>query len=252
MGYKELLNTNKMPYLDTDRFTHMKDDILSERYYSNYIDYKLVPNIEELAKDIDYIKEEQINYPHKYIMFNFPENYYPDLEIKEYLEKEGFKFSRHIIFTNQFSNLKLSQKDIGSITIEELHASDFSDYLDLKYQQSLVYGEDFAKQMLVYNRMHLPEKGSRIYVAKDGKKLVGDVTAWEYGEYIEIDDFSLIEDYRGKGIGSALQRTAAQYFKKLILVSEEENRDMYEHQGYQEAAYYWNALKSDNPSFSEN
>ncbi|KHD44205.1 GNAT family N-acetyltransferase [Streptococcus hongkongensis] len=247
MGYKELLNSNKMPYLETDRFIHMKDDILSERYYSNYIDYKVSPHLEQLKADLKYLRDEQVNYTHAYAMLNFPENVDLSEELTDYLTAKGFQFYRHIIFTNQFNNLKLSQKEISPIIIEELQAEDFSDYLDLKYAQSLTYGKDFADQMLAYNTYHLPEKGSRIYVAKDGDTLVGDVTAWEYGDFLEIDDFSLVDGYRGRGIGSALQRKAAQNFEKLILISEEENRQMYEHQGYQEVAFYWNALYTEHP-----
>ncbi|EHJ57002.1 hypothetical protein HMPREF9318_00570 [Streptococcus urinalis FB127-CNA-2] len=82
-----------------------------------------------------------------------------------------------------------------------------------------------------------------MYIALKNGKIIGDVTAWRYGNYIEIDDFSVIEKERGKGIGSQLQKRASQNDSDLILISEEENRQMYEHQGYQEVAYYWAALQ---------
>lgn len=98
--------------------------------------------------------------------------------------------------------------------------------------------------MQVYNESYLRAEGSAIYLALDKGSIVGDITAWECGDYIEMDDFHVKETYRGRGIGTNLQYRASQDYQKVILISEEENRAMYEHQGYQEVAYYWTVLKS--------
>ncbi|WP_306693971.1 GNAT family N-acetyltransferase [Streptococcus didelphis] len=156
--------------------------------------------------------------------------------------------SKHIIFTNKLENLKLRRADLKNILIEELDKEWLPAYLDLKYHQNLEFGEDFAKLMFEFNKHNLPEKGSRIYIAREGNKLVGDVTAWYFDDYVEIDDFSVVKEYQGRGIGSALQLKASEGYNKLILVSKEINRKMYEHQGYKEVAYYWTALRSSRKS----
>ena len=53
-----------------------------------------------------------------------------------------------------------------------------------------------------------------MYIALKNGKIIGDVTAWRYGNYIEIDDFSVIEKERGKDIGSQLQKELA----KMIVI----------------------------------
>lgn len=44
MHYKELLESSEKPYLETNRYKHFKNIITSERYFSNYISYKIMPN----------------------------------------------------------------------------------------------------------------------------------------------------------------------------------------------------------------
>ena len=100
--------------------------------------------------------------------------------------------------------------------------------------------------MLADNEANLLSNGSKIFLALDGERIIGDVTAWFFGDYVEVDDFSVQEAYRGRGIGSALQRAALAGQKKVILIAEEENRAMYQHQGYEEVSWYWTALQSDS------
>ncbi|WP_368385833.1 GNAT family N-acetyltransferase, partial [Streptococcus dysgalactiae] len=156
----------------------------------------------------------------------------------------GFDFEKHLIFTNRRDHLNLTWHDSDSISIEPLSEATFSDYLAYKYEGYLDYGETYANQMQVYNESYLRAEGSAIYLALDRGSIVGDITAWECGDYIEMDDFYVKETYRGRGIGTNLQYRASQDYQKVILISEEENRAMYEHQGYQEVAYYWTVLKS--------
>lgn len=80
-------------------------------------------------------------------------------------------------------------------------------------------------------------------MAVKNDQIIGDVTAWVHGDFIEIDDFSVDEKFRGQGIGTNLQLEASRGFDKVILLSEEGNRAMYEHQGYQEVSHYWTALR---------
>lgn len=246
MSFKKILNQYRDIYVETERFYHMKDSQLELRYYSNYIDYKSMPDLQELENDLTYLAKEQEAYQKSYAMLFFPENMDLPNSLEKHLRELGFDLSKHIIFTNQLKNLNLKKRHLDTICIEELSSDTYDAYLKLKYEQNLEFGKAFAEQMLTYNRGHLPEKGSRIYIAREGKQLIGDVTAWHFGDYVEIDDFSVLKPYRGKSIGSALQLQASQGYDKVILISEEENRAMYEHQGYEEVAYYWTVLKSEH------
>ena len=246
MHYKELLESGEPVYRETTRFKHFKNPVTSERYFSNYLSYKLMPSLSELEADLAYLGKEQAGYVSHYAFLFFAENQEISAELADYLNNQGFGLSRHLIFTSPVEDLQLKDRNLGGIRIVELDETYLEDYLQVQYQDHLQYGQVYAEQMLADNRAHLLTNGSKIYLALDGQRIVGSVTAWFLGDYVEIDDFSVQEAYRGRGIGSALQRAALAGQKKVILIAEEENRAMYQHQGYEEVSWYWTALQSDS------
>lgn len=244
MHYKELLESSEKAYLETNRYKHFKNIITSERYFSNYISYKIMPTVSEFLQDMIYLADEQKDYQSDFAFVFFEENAELSSELQRTLSQQGFESEKHIIFTNSLNHLKLFEKEFDDITFTKLNENYLEKYLKFKYEQSIVYGETYAKQMYNDNRANLLNNNAKVYLAIKDNQIIGDVTAWDYGEYVEIDDFYVQESYRGQGIGTRLQFDASRGFKKVILISEEENRKMYEHQGYEEVAYYWTALRS--------
>ena len=45
MNYKELLEAGEPVYRENTRFKHFKNPVTSERYFSNYLSYKLMPSL---------------------------------------------------------------------------------------------------------------------------------------------------------------------------------------------------------------
>ena len=246
MHYKELLESGEPVYRETTRFKHFKNPVTSERYFSNYLSYKRMPSQSELREDLTYLAQEQEAYPTSYAFLFFSEKEEWSPEIRNFLEREGFETAKHLIFTNSVDQIQLRCSDLGDIRILELDDSYLDAFLAYKYQAHLEYGQAYVDQVLADNEANLLSNGSKIYLALDGQRIVGSVTAWFLGDYVEIDDFSVQEAYRGRGIGSALQRAALAGQKKVILIAEEENRAMYQHQGYEEVSWYWTALQSDS------
>ncbi|GAA0055354.1 UNVERIFIED_CONTAM: GNAT family N-acetyltransferase [Streptococcus canis] len=244
MSYKALLEAGEPVYQKTERFYHYKNPITSERYFSNYLSYYRMPTVADLKEDLAYLSTEQADYDSDYAFVFFAENQELTPELQVFLEAKGFAFEKHLIFTSTRDHLNLTWRHTEPIRIEPLSKETFSAYLAYKYERYLDYGQTYANQMQAYNENHLLTEGSAIYLALDQDNIVGDITAWECGDYIEMDDFYVRETYRGRGIGTNLQYRASQDYQKVILISEEENRAMYEHQGYQEVAYYWTALRS--------
>ena len=246
MHYKELLESGEPVYRETTRFKHFKNPVTSERYFSNYLSYKRMPSQSELREDLTYLAQEQEAYPTSYAFLFFSEKEEWSPEIRNFLDREGFETAKHLIFTNSVDQIQLRCSDLGGIRILELDDSYLDAFLAYKYQAHLEYGQAYVDQVLADNEANLLSNGSKIYLALDGQRIVGSVTAWFLGDYVEIDDFSVQEAYRGRGIGSALQRAALAGQKKVILIAEEENRAMYQHQGYEEVSWYWTALQSDS------
>ena len=246
MDYKELLESGEPVYRETTRFKHFKNPVTSERYFSNYLSYKRMPSLSELEADLAYLAQEQAGYVSNYAFLFFAEKGEWSPEIRNFLEREGFETAKHLIFTNSVDQIQLRFSDLGDIRILELDDSYLDAYLAYKYQAYLEYGQAYANQMRADNEANLLSNGSKIFLALDGERIIGDVTAWFFGDYVEVDDFSVQEAYRGRGIGSALQRAALAGQKKVILIAEEENRAMYQHHGYEEVSWYWTALQSDS------
>lgn len=245
MRYKQLLESAERPYRETLEWKHFKNPELHTKYFENYLSYKKQPHLKQLKDDIDYLADEQADYSERYAFLFFAENEELTDEMSDYLSQNGFDLVKHIIFTSKIDHLQLSNKDVSPITITRLSEVDLNAYVANQYEANLIYGKAYADQMRHYNENHLLQDDSVIYLAKDGAKIVGALTAWYFGDYVEMDDFHVHENYRGRGIGSALQAKASEGIPNAILIAEEENRDMYQHQGYRDVAYYWTALKSD-------
>lgn len=244
MPYKALLESKVTPFLETERFKHFKNPILSEKYYENYISYKEQPVLDMLTSDLAYLAQEQTAYPSDYAMIFLAENVSLDQEIREYLEHEGFALEKYVIFIAAIDDLNLSDKDIAPVTISPLTAKTFSTYLDYDYQHNLLYGQAYADQMRAFNVQKGLALSESIYLAMEDDQIIGVLRAWDFGDYVEMDDFQVEEAFRGRGIGSALQKEASKGHRYAILIAEEINRDMYQHQAYQEVAYYWTALRT--------
>ncbi|HEO7183854.1 TPA: DUF5613 domain-containing protein, partial [Streptococcus agalactiae] len=147
MHYKELLESSEKAYLETNRYKHFKNIITSERYFSNYISYKIMPTVSEFLQDMIYLADEQKDYQSDFAFVFFEENAELSSELQRTLSQQGFESEKHIIFTNSLNHLKLFEKEFDDITFTKLNENYLEKYLKFKYKQSIVYGEIYAKQM---------------------------------------------------------------------------------------------------------
>ncbi|HEN3060334.1 TPA: DUF5613 domain-containing protein, partial [Streptococcus agalactiae] len=107
MHYKELLESSEKAYLETNRYKHFKNIIISERYFSNYISYKIMPTVSEFLQDMIYLADEQKDYQSDFAFVFFEENAELSSELQRTLSQQGFESEKHIIFTNSLNHLKL-------------------------------------------------------------------------------------------------------------------------------------------------
>lgn len=242
LSYKRLLESHKTCYWETKRYDHFKNPELSERYFDNYLSYKQAVDCLDLQADLAYLDREQSTYPKPFYHLFFNENTELDSVVKDYLVKKGFTLTKHIIFTALIKELKLSHKH-QDFVLALVTKTNLADYIAYTYQKNRQYGESYAEQIKAYQQKHLLHQPCQVYLALKEGVIIGSLTAWNYGFFVEMDDFEVQKAYRGCGIGSALQFRASRAFEHSILIAEEHNRAMYEHQGYQEVAYYWTALK---------
>lgn len=68
MGFKNLLMSHNKVYKETASYYHMKNPQMNERYYDNYMDYKIMPSLHVFKEDMAYLSQEQKDYPDDYAM----------------------------------------------------------------------------------------------------------------------------------------------------------------------------------------
>ncbi|AND79450.1 GNAT family N-acetyltransferase [Streptococcus pantholopis] len=241
--YKEILMAHLQKKLVTERYIYYSRSDLALRYDNNLLDYQIMPDRDSFKEDLDFIALQQKGYPLSYVNIAFPEKIELPEPWQAQLYGEGFELKRFLVFTAPAASLNLS--DSGAVRIEELSETSYQDYMDKHEEEYRQYGDTYYQQMSLFNReLASNTSGGKIFLAIKKGQIVGELTAWYSQHFVEIDNFIVDEDLRGQGIGKHLQDRAVKTADSVILVTEEDNRAMYEHQGYQEAAFYWSAFKS--------
>ena len=146
MHYKELLESGEPVYRETTRFKHFKNPVTSERYFSNYLSYKLMPSLSELEADLAYLGKEQAGYVSHYAFLFFAENQEISAELADYLNNQGFGLSRHLIFTSPVEDLQLKDRNLGGIRIVELDETYLEDYLQVNIRITCNMGKSMRNR----------------------------------------------------------------------------------------------------------
>lgn len=242
MDFTRLMVAEEQPTVVTQRFAYFQDKNQPSTYWSNYILYHTMPSLAEFEADVAWVKDQQAEYERTYAHFFFPDQTDLSAELENYLAEQDYEVTKHLVMTAPVSALRLAEKPLDGIAIVELTEELLPLFHDYRYQQRLVYGEDYAKEAGQAEQTIL-EEDCRVFLALHEGQIIGDVTGWYFGDYAEIDDFRVDEVFRGRGIGSQLQRAAIGDCQQVILLAEEENQQMYQYQGYQVASYHYNVLK---------
>lgn len=242
MDFTRLIVAEEQPTVATERLSYFQDKSRPSTYWSNYVLYHAMPSLVDFKADVAWVKKEQAGYERTYVHFFFPDQTDLSDELVAYLTEQEFEVTKHLVMTAPVSALRLAEKPLDGVSICELTEEHLPLFHDYRYQQRLVYGEDYAKEAGQAEQTIL-EEDCRVFLALHEGRIIGDVTGWYFGEYAEIDDFRVDEAFRGRGIGSQLQRAAIGDYQQVILLSEEENQDMYQHQGYQVVSYHYNIFK---------
>lgn len=207
MDFTRLMVAEEQPTVATERWSYFQDKSRPSTYWSNYLLYEVLPSLSEFEADVAWIKEQQSGYERTYVHFFFPDQTDLSAELIAYWGAEGYEVTKHLVMTAPVSSLKLADTPLDGIVIVELSEELLPLYQDYRYQQRLEFGQDYAEEARQADQTIL-EEDCRIFLAMHEGRIIGDVTGWYFGDYAEIDDFRVDEAFRGRGIGSQLQRAA--------------------------------------------
>ena len=244
MYYQKVLSRRSRLSHETERFVYFKNTDLSERFSENYLLYKSVPSLKQFQEDMAFLRREQADYSSRYVHFHFPENQALPEELAQFLRAEHFQVSEHLIFWAEVDRLKLSQKIPQKVEVKAMDASLYPLYKAVSSPYYLDYSKAYSQQMAGYNYAFVENEQASLFLALTGQKIIGVMAAWYSGDIVEMDGFEVAESWRHQGVGSLLQKASlTNGVAKAILIAEEENRPLYEHQGFQQVAYYIDAIK---------
>ncbi|AJP23423.1 TPA: GNAT family N-acetyltransferase [Staphylococcus aureus] len=222
-----------------------------QRYTSNTWIYKKTPTQEQWLKDLERQHQLHTNQGSNHYAFSFPENEQLDNHWMTMFKDMNFELGimeLYAIESDALANLPRNS-DVEIAIVDESH---LDAYLKVAYQFSLPFGKDYADAHEEMVREHYQKDVIKRLVAYLNDEPIGVVDVIESENYIEIDGFGVLEQFRHQGIGSTIQSLIGEYaisknHKPIILVADGEDtaKDMYAKQGYVYQSFCYQILKED-------
>ncbi|HHE7656875.1 TPA: GNAT family N-acetyltransferase [Staphylococcus aureus] len=216
-----------------------------QRYTSNTWIYKKTPTQERWLKDLERQHQLHTNQGSNHYAFSFPENEQLDNHWMAMFKDMNFELGIMELYAIESDALaNLPRNSDVEIAIDA--------YLKVAYQFSLPFGKDYADAHEEMVREHYQKDVIKRLVAYLNNEPIGVVDVIESENYIELDGFGVLEQFRHQGIGSTIQSLIGEYaisknHKPIILVADGEDtaKDMYAKQGYVYQSFCYQILKED-------
>ncbi|MGG4266520.1 GNAT family N-acetyltransferase [Peribacillus simplex] len=216
------------------------------RYDSNFIEFKKVPSLAEFKETEKYLRDYHLKKDQKHVKFYFPANIKPAGGLNAYLTDQGYEIGFLELYAIQPKNFP-SVRNNPEIDIQVVTDKNLEVFLNLQYQYDLNYGSEFAKQKAELIKRQFEDKNIQQVLAFYKGSPAGYVDIIISSETAEIDNLTVDELFRNKGIGSRLQKFVMESFpeKSVILVADGEDspREMYKKQNYQYHGFKYGAQK---------
>ncbi|MFJ7747100.1 GNAT family N-acetyltransferase [Peribacillus sp. NPDC097295] len=229
-----------------EQYRHVHYPQMLTRYDSNFIEFTYVPHLSEFKEAETYLREYHLKKGQKHVKFYFPANEKPTLELIAYLTDREYEIGfieLYVIQPECFPVLRTNP----DIYIQVVTDTNLEIYLQLNYQYDLIFGSEFANQKIDLNKRQYKNKDILQLLAFYKGEPAGCVDIIISNDTVEIDNLTVEQKYRNKGIGSALQKFVMDRFpeKFVILVADGEDtpREMYKKQSYQYQGFKYEAQK---------
>lgn len=216
------------------------------RYDSNFIEFKSTPSITEFKEAESYLREFHLKQNQKHLKFYFPANIKPTVELIDLLTDRGYEIGFLELYTIDPKDFP-SVKSNPEIDIQVVTDNNLAVLLKLQYQHDLSYGIDFAMQKADLIKRQFEDQYMQQVLAFYKGVPAGCVDVIISKDTAEIDNLTVDELFRNKGIGSRLQEFVMETFpnKIVILVADGEDtpREMYKKQNYHYHGFKYEAQK---------
>ncbi|TDM02306.1 GNAT family N-acetyltransferase [Macrococcus carouselicus] len=229
-------------YQDYGRFVHYHTPSQLIRYYSNFFLYDEVPDLATFKADEKLQSDFHEARGQHHLLFIFPDNVELPHDLMLYAESASYKLEKMELYRTD--NLTLKKRS-GDVKVVSENDEIFADFLKVCRAGELEYGEEFADLKEEMHTRDLEDDSIIQLVAYHEDQPVGKLEAIINESIIELDDFYVLEGFRGLGIGSALQQQVLTFGKSLLLIADGNDtpREMYERQGYRKISERYELLK---------
>ncbi|NCU17763.1 GNAT family N-acetyltransferase [Pallidibacillus pasinlerensis] len=215
-------------------------------YYSgNFITFKRMPSIDEFKETADCLKNFHLKNGQNHLLFYFPEGEYLDEELQQYLKANDYDFSYNELYKIHPNDFPSFTKN-PNIVVETVKLETLDTFLQLQYNLDLEFGIEFAKGKQMIHKTNFYNENWKQVIAFYQGTPAGTLDLIVSEKTVEIDNFTLLESFRKKGIGKHMQKYVMEQYPNhtVILVAEGEGtaREMYRKQNYQFVSFQYEAL----------
>ena len=134
-----------------------------------------------------------------------------------------------------------------AINVQFVTEINIEDFLQIKYDDALAFGETYAKERIAWLRRMLLAKQITAAIAYLEQQAVGALELIVRQNTVEIDQFFVQPDYQRQGIGSTMQAFIEEKFPfhTVFLVADADDtpREMYQKQGYEHRTTFYELLQ---------
>ena len=205
-----------------DDYYKLYDDVQKDKYYNNY--FKIINPTKGL---IDELKKKQFR---DYFMI------FSEAEIDEILDYKYEKDSLIYMYSSIYGLKPLKNNNYSVIKLNVNHADMLYNHV---FDDSKEFGIEFAKGNALRNKDNLINNKFDYFSIIENDKIVANILVYQNNEAIFIEDVVTIEQYRHKGLCSAIFSYVIDYYKKigikdvaLIADNDDTVKYMYEDMGF--------------------
>ncbi|MEH7180358.1 GNAT family N-acetyltransferase [Neobacillus vireti] len=242
----ESIFTHGHVVVENNLYKHYHFPEMLSRYDSNFIEYKTLPSLDEFKEAESYLREYHLKNGQMHVKFKFPENEKIPMDLVNYLNLAEYDIGFLELYTIQPDQFP-AVKDHPDIEVQIVTQKNLMAFLNLQYQQDIVFGSNYANQKAELNKKTFDNPNFMQLLALYKGTPAGAVDVIIKKDTAEIDNLGVDEAFQKKGIGSRIQKFVMDTFhdKTIILVADgmDTPKEMYKKQNYQYLSYQYYCQK---------
>ncbi|EOS7734754.1 GNAT family N-acetyltransferase [Enterococcus hirae] len=227
------------------------ENALFQNHVSNYSNYLYDQNFIWLKKEPSTLELDDINtkFMSKWLndspLFKF--EFKPSAKFIATLESKGFFTEQMLIFTIPSSKLVFQESQ--NFEISKVTTNTLDKFLEVKFNQDIIYGEEFANINKNFLLSLFKEGILDIFIATLNQKVIGFVNVIKHNSNIEIYDIYTLPKFRNRYVATALQQYVGKFYNDttIVVIADyaDTPKEMYAKLGYEISGSFYQAQKYD-------